>query len=386
MDKEAQKDFLLYAQGLTGPRWSMSEAIDKAQALSMIQIDSIRVTGLRNHEIVWAARADAPIKDLYKLFYEKRGMIETHYPLFATRREWLPRFLKGFDGFITRKETHRALKPLMRQILQRIRDEGPLSPASFDAERIPGGFNTIKASTKALEYLYCEGKIQIAGRTKDFHRLFDLTERVAPEILQAPKMNASARAEFFIRSALDVLKIATARQWQERIAHHWNPRGGMDDAKKMLGAFLKNLPDDIMKVGEDCYFYKSDYDAWSSAIPTGKDEPRFIAPLDNLLFNRKRFHALFDTHYKFEAYTPLKQRQFYYALPILYDRHIAGFIDPKKRGDEWYIDGLLLNRSIPKDQLRMAIHRFARLAECDRITLNSKIDSGLIRSLKGKIS
>ena len=87
----------------------------------MIQIDSIRVNGLRNHEIAWAARTDAPVEELYKLFYRDRGMLETHYPQFATRRDWLPWFVKDFHRTISDLDRLRELRPMMRRLKKRMR-------------------------------------------------------------------------------------------------------------------------------------------------------------------------------------------------------------------------------------------------------------------------
>src|SRR5688500_18542831 len=82
--------FLADRLGLRVPFWRTAEAMDRAVDLGMIQIDSIIRTGLRNHEIVWAARSDAPVADFYRMVYGERRMLETHYPIFATRRDWLP--------------------------------------------------------------------------------------------------------------------------------------------------------------------------------------------------------------------------------------------------------------------------------------------------------
>ncbi|MBL9033517.1 MAG: hypothetical protein JNN33_02070, partial [Rhodospirillaceae bacterium] len=95
-DTEAARAFVLERLGLAGPLWPRAEAAQRAVDLGRIQIDSIRVNGLRTQEIAWAARTDAPVEELYHLFYRDRGMIETHYPQFATRRDWLPWFVKDF--------------------------------------------------------------------------------------------------------------------------------------------------------------------------------------------------------------------------------------------------------------------------------------------------
>jgi len=114
-DPSAARAFILARLGLSGPRWPAERAAEEAKTLGMIQIDSIRVNGLRNHEIAWAARTDAPIEQLYHLFYRERGMLETHYPQFATRRDWLPWFVKDFGRTITNTDRLREVRPMMRR-------------------------------------------------------------------------------------------------------------------------------------------------------------------------------------------------------------------------------------------------------------------------------
>ena len=67
MSNELARAFLLDRLGLRGPLWSAEQAPGQALRLGMIQIDSIRVCGLRNHEIVWASRTDAPVASLYEI-------------------------------------------------------------------------------------------------------------------------------------------------------------------------------------------------------------------------------------------------------------------------------------------------------------------------------
>src|SRR5689334_3238444 len=219
-DVSAARAFVLARLGLSGPLWSPDKAAEEAKSLGMIQIDSIRVNGLRNHEIAWAARTDAPVEELYNLMYRDRGMIETHYPQFATRRDWLPWFIQDFGKQIKNSDTLRELRPLMRRLKKRMREEGPISPGDLESERVPGGFNTIKRTTKALDYLFYLGETQIAGRDKNFARRFDLTETVAPELAIRKRVNRTDHVGFFVRSAASVLKLATHRQLAERTAHH----------------------------------------------------------------------------------------------------------------------------------------------------------------------
>jgi uncharacterized protein YcaQ len=53
---------------------------------------------------------------------------------------------------------------------------------------------------------------------------------------------------------------------------------------------------------------------------------RFLAPFDPVVWDRRRFDALWGWPYRFEAYTPAPQRQFgYYALPILWRDDVIGW-------------------------------------------------------------
>jgi hypothetical protein len=306
--------FVLDRLGLRGPFWTPSTAADAAAALGMIQIDSIRITGLRNHELAWVARTDAPISAFYDLLYQRRSMIETHYPIFATRRDWLPWLLRDF-GKAIKADRLRELRPLMRTVLRHIAEHGPVSPADFESERVIGGFNTIKATTKALEYLFYTGKVQIVGRTAHFHRLFDLTERIGADLI-APISNWRRESgTFYVSSALSVLKLATAQQLAERTAHHigsWRG-GGLPAARKLVAkaveqgliapvTFADTKPDRTPH-----YALTTDIEAFATRAHIDDDQVRIIPPLDNLLFSRRRLTELFDFAYKFEAYTPQHQ-------------------------------------------------------------------------------
>jgi len=388
-DPGAARAFILARLGLSGPLWPAERAAEEAKALGMIQIDSIRVNGLRNHEIAWAARTDAPIEDLYKLFYSDRGMLETHYPQFATRRDWMPWFVKDFGRAITNTDRLRELRPMMRRLKKRMREEGPISPADLDSERVIGGFNTIKLTTRALDYLFYLGETQIAGRTKHFHRQFDLTEKIAPELLAKHKPTRTQHLDFFVRSAASVLKLATRRQLAERTAHHigtwregWLPVGQKAVDRAIQQGVLVEAQFARAGNREPLYALAEDL---ARPIPIADDTVRIVPPLDNLLFNRRRLTELFGFTYKFEAYTPQDQRRFYFAMPILHRHEVAGLIDAKKDGDAWRIVGLDLARKVPEENLRQAVHRLARIAGATRVEAPGLTPVKLRKALAGKI-
>ena len=383
------RGYVLSRLGLAGPLLPAAAMADHAKDLGMIQIDSIRVSGLRNHEIAWVARGMAPVADFYDLLYRDRALIETHYPLFAIRRDWLGWFQQDFKKLISQPSRLKGLRPMMSRLKRHIRDHGPVSPANFDSLRVPGGFNTIKATTKALEYLYCLGEIQIAGITAHFHRVFDLTERVLSGEPRQPRATRADLLGFCVQSAAGVLKLATEEQIARRAAHHlgtWRG-GGLPVARKAVQQALEagTLAESAFaRSGKGQPYLVLRQDS-TLPEPVLDDTVRLIPPLDNLLFSRQRLIDLFDTDYKFEAYTPRNQRRYYFALPILYRDRIVGMIDAKKDDDIWRIQGLEIGEHRIRDELRRAVHRLAGIAGARRVTCSRSLEKVWKQTLDGRL-
>jgi uncharacterized protein YcaQ len=78
------------------------------------------------------------------------------------------------------------------------------------------------------------------------------------------------------------------------------------------------------------YYRTRDNKVLYSAISCDEKSERieFIAPLDTLMWDRKIIVELFDFDYKWEIYTPIKDRKYgYYVLPILSGDSFIGRIE-----------------------------------------------------------
>ena len=388
--------FLLDRLGLRGPLWHQAEAKDRARDLGMWQIDSIRVSGLRNHELAWVARTEGPAAGFYDLLYKQGAFRETHYPLFAVRQDWLPLLLTGFSDFRPRHKTgRRRYLPLMQKIKDHIRANGPVTVADFESRRVVGGFNTIKSTTKALDYLFYDREIQIVGRTPNFHRVFDLTERSDPHLHGWSPPATEAYERFLIHSALSVLKIDTADRIASRVALHYGSWRG-ESIKRWRALVAEMLPDVARAVtvtdlpdNPVFWYLPEDESGWDRAATVGEPLLRVVPPLDQLLFSRGRFSELFGFDYKFEAYTPADQRRFYFAKPLVFGNEVVGLVDAKldRSGKKaiWQIAGLDLLRPVPPDALRQGLQRVARLAGADHIKVTARAPRPLKSALNGPI-
>ena len=57
---------------------------------------------------------------------------------------------------------------------------------------------------------------------------------------------------------------------------------------------------------------------------------RILAPLDNMLWDRRMIEALFAFYYRWEVYVPIHQRKYgYYVRPLLYRDIFVGRIELK---------------------------------------------------------
>jgi hypothetical protein len=383
VSKKDVSRFLLSKLGLYGRFWPNNDFWGKVTSLGMLQLDSIRITGLRSHELSLLARAETFARQYEKIVYEDRKFSETHYPIHAVARDLVPMLITAFDDSKGKDiEGRKKLRPLMEWLLFFIKKHGPVTPRQFKANRIPGGFSTVKATTKALEFLFYDREIQICKRTTNFQRIFDLSERVAPELTVWKSPDKETYEHFLVQSALLVLKIATAEQIADRVRIHygsWRKGFSIKQCRAIVDAYLKSgqaLPVKVSDISDQpVYWYDpADEDGWERQNRYEAEYVRVIPPLDNLLFARKRFRDLFGIDYIFEAYKPKSKRRFYYGMPVLFDTQVVGILDACSEGEIWTILAVDAFRSVSADALRNGVHRIAAAAQAKRVSASSKVD------------
>lgn len=101
----------------------------------------------------------------------------------------------------------------------------------------------------------------------------------------------------------------------------------------------------------------------------------FIAPLDNMIWDRKLIKEIFNFEYKWEIYTPLDERKYgYYVLPILNGDSFIGRIelanDKKLKRlivkNIWLEDGIVRKDDL-HESLNECIRRFAKFNNGENI-------------------
>ena len=149
----------------------------------------------------------------------------------------------------------------------------------------------------------------------------------------------------------------------------------------MLFRSIRSVHVDGLK---DWFYYLSDDQPLMDRIISGPFNPadirertEFLAPLDNMLWDRRLIKAMFEFDYKWEIYTPPDQRKYgYYVLPLLVGTRFAGRIevinDRKNRRlivkNLWPEPEAGDRRTIMQSAgMKACIGRFALFNNCDSI-------------------
>jgi uncharacterized protein YcaQ len=238
-----------------------------------------------------------------------------------------------------RREHGSPSNPQMKaapQVIEAIRDRGPLSSIDFkhqDRIRSDWGIPTTLARA-ALEILHAMGELVVDHRVGT-RRAFDLTERLLPaDLVSAPDPidDSDYRAWQVLRriGGLGLASPTASEYWltsdQMKSRERQPILSRLVEAGELVGVAVEGLPD------QRFFLRQSDLPTLEAVRAKRSPQPKasFIAPLDNLMWQRDLLRMIFDFDYIWEVYKPAAQRKYgYYVLPVLYgDRFVARF-DPK---------------------------------------------------------
>jgi len=81
----------------------------------------------------------------------------------------------------------------------------------------------------------------------------------------------------------------------------------------------------------DKFYARSSDASFESDKPNALSFTKFIAPLDNLLWDRDMLAKIFGLEYTWEVYVPATKRKFgYYVMPVLYGNRFIARFEPEK--------------------------------------------------------
>lgn len=386
------RQFLLLKHGLLGEyRFTVKQGIlDFVRQVGCIQYDPIDVCG-KNAELVLQSRIKGFTKNMLgELLYEDRLLID--YPdknlAIIPVEDW-PYFDRYRQAARQHAKRYPEMEALTEQVRTHIENHGAISSDDLkldgnfawrSAIHWSGGNN---ASRSVLEQMYSTGEL-IIHHKKGTRKYYDIAEKyIHPNLMNAPEPLESDLEHHKWRV---LRRIGAVGLLWNRASDAWLNIWGLK-AEQRNEAFRQLLQEarivavTVEQMKDTLYCRAEDLSLIEVVLQNPEPELRceLIAPLDNLIWDRKLINKLFGFDYTWEIYTPAIKRKFgYYVLPLLYGESFIGraeVIAERKTGtlvvkNIWYENGL-----VPTEPLRTAlnecIQKFALFNGCETISVES---------------
>jgi uncharacterized protein YcaQ len=324
--------------------------------IGVLQLDSVNVLS-RSHYLPVLARLGPYRHEALDAFTARSGEMFEYWGHVASL---LPsRDHRLFRWRMEQEKPWRSVQRLERDhqgyiesVYRSVAEYGPLRTAEVeDAGSRTGPWWGYAPGKHALEWLFMKGRIT-AYRDRNFHRLYDLPERVLPdEHLDAPAPS--------FEDAYRELLVAATR-------HH-----GVGTVKDLADYYRLNA--NIARkvfagLESDGRVERVEVDGWRGPVYAHPDArlarsiegSALLSPFDSLVWERARTERLFGFHYRIEIYVPEPDRVHgYYVLPYLLDGELVGRVDLKAHRNDGVLEAKASFVEPGHDPLRVA-RRLAR--------------------------
>ena len=233
-------------------------------------------------------------------------------------------------GYYGAWSSHPLIVNALDGVLEAVAARGPLCSDDLDlTEKVRWPWGSAPVSRAALETLWMRGDLVLHHR-EGARRFFDLAARHLPEaLLTAPDPNPDE--ESFAKCQV-LRRIRSVGLLWNRASDAFLGLNLKSDARN--AAFRALLRDGLIEpievTGLKGPLYMAADEAWAlSAAPDSR--ARVIAPLDNLMWDRKLIEALFGFRYRWEVYVPAEKREYgYYVLPVLQNGRFVARFEPER--------------------------------------------------------
>ena len=351
---------------------AIRNTLDAIEHLGYIQIDTISVVQRAHHHTLWARNPKYHTSHLDQLLTEKKV-----FEYWSHAAAYLP--MRDFRFSLIRKHAiasgaqnhwYGKDEKLMKAIMKRIKEEGPLMAKDFENTDKKRRDWSSKPAKRALENLFMQGDLMIPCRN-NFHKVYDLTERVIPSDIDVSMPTEEEYIRFLIVRYLEANGLGLASEMAYLLKN----------TKSLVEKYLKEmqLSGELLqiKVGEMNYY------ALPNVIellnkPLSRSKLKILSPFDNLLIQRKRMQTLFDFDYQIECYVPEAKRKFgYFSLPILWDGKLVARMDCKadRKISVLHVNHLVLETNLKKtdtfsEALSKELKAFMDFNDCNQLKVH----------------
>ncbi len=379
--------FMVAHQGLRSPRALEGKegVLAYLNRVRCIQYDPLDVVG-RNPELVLQSRVlNFRPGMLDELLYADRRLVDAwdknmsiypveDWPYFRRHREAIRRSLDR-----RAKETMEIL-PDVRQALT---ERGPLSSLDLDMDQqVKWPWAPTRIARAALESMYSWGELIVHHKVHT-RKVYDFAHNHLPgKLLDAPEPNTTEEAyhDWYMLRRIGSIGLLWNRSGDAWLgAPHGIKSKARAAAIERLRARGELLEVEVEDVAPPLYLRSADAPTLERVLRAEDAAPHaaFLAPLDNLIWDRRLTEALFDFSYVWEVYKPVVERRYgYYVLPVLYDDRFVARFEPARDKERstlivkqwWWEPGIEVTPEM-RDALRDAMARFLDYLELDEVQI-----------------
>ena len=344
ISKEQARLFLARHHRLLPPRKLVGKqgVIDYVRHVNCIQYDPINVVGQNPHLVLQSRVKGYKPAMLDEALYSERKLIDGYdkamsiypigdWPFFARYREHMGTL------YASHESTVKAAK-MMKWVKKEIEARGPLSSLDLEDETrmewwLSGSTRAVRI---ALDILFTSGEIVVHHRAGT-RRYFDLSKRLVPRKYHNGRelhSDAQSYMDWHVLRRIGSLGLARYRnagQWEG--LQRWMRLEGSSRRVANLrlleqGGIVRVEVEGMER--QEVVMHRADLPELENVKKSRiKQGAAFIAPLDNLMWDRDLLEQLFDFFYRWEVYVPAPKRRYgYYVLPVLYGDRLIARLDP----------------------------------------------------------
>ena len=374
ISKETACQFLVRYQHLddSQPLWGTDGILEYIRKVGCIQYDPLNMVS-RNADLVLQAR----IKDyrppmLENLLYKERSLIDGWDKMMSiySRDDW-PYFQwmreeKGRETIAILQHRNSSGALLCTDaVIESLAQNGPMLPKqlAFGSAGV-GRWGHRNLSSAAMDYLFHIGRIGVAQKA-NVNKVYDLMENLLPASLLAQPNPFETEYDF--------CKWYVYRRIGS-VGMLWNRNGGgwlnrfLQDKKLRQRILDEHVENGLVQCVEvegipDTFYVRSKDLPFETGKPIAPEHMRFIAPLDNLLWDREILSQLFGFAYTWEVYLPAEKRKYgYYVIPVLWGNRFVARFEPEKSASHlciknwWWEAGITASSELTDCAMRTMAH------------------------------
>lgn len=394
ISKKEARLYLLRYQNLYNPRQleSDEEIVSFIEKIGCIQYDPLSRIA-RNADLVLQSRCNNYTEDtLYRLLYEKRELIDVWDKNMSilSVKDW-PFFARKRMAHITKFENRAGeFSSVQTEILQKIRENGYICSKDVNRnKKIDWSWSPTDIGRAVLESMYHCGELSIHHK-RGTRKYYGLTENLLPApIISAPDPNMTLESydDWYVKRRIGAVGLLWNRSGDAWLGSHLKKEQRSNSINRLL---KKDEIIEIQIADIDEIFYLPKKALSILENKEKHNEASLIAPLDNLIWDRKLISRIFNFEYKWEVYTPEKERKYgYYVLPIIYGDKFVGRCEPiiDRKNKELIINNWWWEKDIKIDQdmteaLIRCFTSFGKFLNARKITISSTMNNNEFSWLK----